>query len=292
LEAREALLSAAKALSYLHARSLVHGNVDPAAFLAVGDQIKLSCDTVQPATESGEGTLTAAGDLRALGDCVQTMFTQNPDTDLEHLSAVPQPFRDIVRGCHGEDRNGNWTAQRIIEALDWRPAPAPVSEVLVVEATPRVLPERPRAAPQESKRFPAWTLALACVAALLIVLLARKPQPATAPIPLPEAGSRIVSAPPPQASAVRPAAEPVPQTRIWRVISYTYSKAEDAARMAGDINRKFPHFHAERFVPNGSNPPYYVALGGRMTRTEAMRLREQVVSSGFPADTFVRNFKR
>src|SRR5437868_6871688 len=70
VEAREALLSAANALTYLHSRALVHGKVEPAAILAVGEQIKLSSDMIAPSAESGDGTLSAADDLRALADCV------------------------------------------------------------------------------------------------------------------------------------------------------------------------------------------------------------------------------
>ena len=75
-------------------------------------------------------------------------------------------------------------------------------------------------------------------------------------------------------------------------MSYTYSKAEDAARMVANINRKWPNLRAEEFSPNGSGPPYYVALGGRMTRSEAQRLQQRAISSGLPPDTFVRNFKK
>jgi hypothetical protein len=89
-----------------------------------------------------------------------------------------------------------------------------------------------------------------------------------------------------------PKASDLAGSRIWRVVSYTYSKAEDSARMVHEINRKWPHLKAEQFSPAGSGPPYYVALGGRMTRSEAVRLQEQAISSGLPPDTFVRNFRR
>jgi len=62
--------------------------------------------------------------------------------------------------------------------------------------------------------------------------------------------------------------------------------------MVSEINRKWPQLKAEKFTPAGSGPPYYVALGGRMTRTEAVRLQQRAISSGLPSDTFVRNFKK
>jgi len=81
-------------------------------------------------------------------------------------------------------------------------------------------------------------------------------------------------------------------SRIWRVVSYTYARAEDAARMVREINRKWPDLHAEQFSPDGSTATYYVALGGRMTRSEALSLQQRARSSGLPPDTFVRNFKK
>jgi hypothetical protein len=62
--------------------------------------------------------------------------------------------------------------------------------------------------------------------------------------------------------------------------------------MVSEINRKWPQLKAEQFSPNGSGPPYFVALGGRMTRGEAVRLQQQAISSGLPPDTFVRNFRK
>ena len=292
LEAREAVLSAAKALSYLHARKLVHGKLEPAAIVAVGDRIKLSSDAIRHCGESA----TAAADLRDLGACVYAMFTQEGRLDLERLMAVPQPFRRIVRGCCGEDPKETWTAQKVMDALEWittaaKPSPPVESPAPTPESEP--VPAIP--SPGYSNRRFLWLFELACVvAAVVIMLLARKPQPAPSPPhPAQPVRNATISA---QATVVsKPAPPPARETaqpRIWRVISYTYSKAEDALRMVGEINRRFPNLHAERFFPNESSPPYFVALGGRMTRNEAMRLRQRAISSGLPQDTFARNFKK
>jgi len=304
VEARETLLSVAQALSYLHSRSLVHGRLELSSILAVGDHIKLSSHAIEPSAEAGDGVLSAAADLRALGDCVHAMFTQSSATDLEHLSAIPQPFRDIIRGCYRVDPKDKWTAQRVVTALDW----PPVTETPAVQPVPQMAAPPPPA-PRHRKRISRWVFAPVWVAvALLIMLLARKPQPVSSRPALPPARSRVVSAPnptpPPVAAAVPavvpavppPAPPPIPPqtapSRIWRVISYTYTRAEDAAKRVGEINRRFPQLQAERFFPNDSAGPYFVALGGRMTRTEAVRLRERAISSGLPSDTFVRNFKK
>jgi eukaryotic-like serine/threonine-protein kinase len=304
LEAREVLLSAAKALSYLHARALVHGNVEPAAILAVGDKTKLTLDKIAPSAESGDGVLSVADDLRALGDCIHAMFTQSRDTDLEHLSAIPQPFRDIVRGCYGVRPNEQWTAQRVIATLDPPPvAPAPAPDHPSLEWVPAPPPASSR------KRFPVWVLVPAAVAAaFLVILLARHPHSAPPPAAPPAAPPKIMQIPRPApvperapAAAPSPLGPPVRQaspkatdlasSRIWRVVSYTYSKAEDATKMVREINRKWPHLRAEQFSINGGGPPYLVSLGGRMTRNEAVRLQQRAISSGLPPDTFVRNFR-
>jgi hypothetical protein len=300
VEAREAVLSAAAALSYLHERALVHGRVEPAAILAVGDRIKLSSDAIVPSGEGGGG-LPAAGDLRGLGDCIHTMFTQKPDTDVEHLRAIPQPFRDIIRGCHGVNPNDPWTADRIVSTLDLPRVPATPAP-----ARPVPQPVSPPAPAAGRKRIPAWALAgLGVGAAFLLLMLTMKPRPASPPVPAPaeHATADRMSEPAPAPALSRapdPPAKPTPlqapvptpSRSIWRVISYTYSKADDTARMVSEINRKWPHLKAEQFTPNGSGPPFCVALGGRMTRSEALRLQQEAISAGLPPDTFARNFSK
>ena len=63
------------------------------------------------------------------------------------------------------------------------------------------------------------------------------------------------------------------------------------ARRCCTINRKWPAFEAEVFTPKGRNqPPYLVALGGRMDRLEAARVLQKARSRGLPRDTFMLNF--
>jgi hypothetical protein len=182
----------------------------------------------------------------------------------------------------------------VIDALDWSvPAADPSPPVESPAPIPEPEPVPEKSSSGDSNRRFGW-LFVACVAAAVVfMLLARKPQPAGSPRPAQavrsapiNAHAMVVSKP------VPPPALETAQPRIWRVVSYTYSKAEDALRMVGEINRKFPNLHAERFFPNESSPPYFVALGGRMTRNEAMRLRQRAISSGLPRDTFVRNFNK
>jgi hypothetical protein len=310
----------------------VHGRLDPANILGVGDQIKLASATVEPVGEGQENLVDA--DVKALGQCVHAMFTQTCDVDLEHLSALPQPFRDIVRGCYAQDPADRWTAQRVVNVLNWQsappapaaaPAPVQVAAPAAMEPVKLVDAPEPEVKPVRSpnaRRLPKWAFALAwAAAALLVVLVVRKaesPRPTPAPV-VPPVVNLPERTPPPAPVAGRAAiAEPVAPkptplgslspsssanashssnssnlsgSRIWRVVSYTYARAEDAARMVGEINRKFPQLRAEPFLINEGGP-YLVALGGRMTYGEAVRLREHAIASGLPPDTFVRNFKK
>jgi hypothetical protein len=126
------------------------------------------------------------------------------------------------------------------------------------------------------------------VVALVAVLLARTPVPRDPdPIPLEKPA-------PPPAAPPHPAAAPAvaPDAhRVWRVVAYTYGTLRDADRQARRINEKWPAFRAAVFAPKGRGQgPFYVALGGRMTRPEAQRLERTARASGLPRDTFVRNY--
>lgn len=78
---------------------------------------------------------------------------------------------------------------------------------------------------------------------------------------------------------------------VWRVVAYTYSRYRDAQAKADHINGKLPGLHASVFAPRGKDQaPFFVSLGGRMTRAEAMNLQRVALAKGLPRDTFVRNF--
>ncbi len=79
---------------------------------------------------------------------------------------------------------------------------------------------------------------------------------------------------------------------IWRVVLYTYARAEDARNMAHSINEKHHQLNAEVFSPEGQNSPYLVVAGGQMSYEEAARLRRKVVSMGLPRDSYIQNYKR
>lgn len=79
-EARELLLPGLDALTFLHRRQLVHGQLKPSNLLAVKDQLKLASDTIRPA---GQGT-SAADDVWSLGETLFTALTQRAPAGSDH----------------------------------------------------------------------------------------------------------------------------------------------------------------------------------------------------------------
>ena len=91
-EAREMLLPVLSALSFLHNRNLVQGQLKPSNILVVGDQVKLASDTICRVSEvtggvnmvsiydppeAGDGR-SAAGDIWALGVSLFEALTRSP----------------------------------------------------------------------------------------------------------------------------------------------------------------------------------------------------------------------
>lgn len=109
------------ALSFLHENGYVHGSLKPSSVVLVGTQWKLSPDEMDhagrslrlnreldtyDAPELGTGTLTAAADMWSLGiilveACSQRtpVWDRNAAGDLGVPDWLPQPFREIARGC-------------------------------------------------------------------------------------------------------------------------------------------------------------------------------------------------
>ena len=120
-EAREMLLPILEALAFLHRQELVLGRLKPANVLVVGDQLKLSSDTVRSVSEhalSGnapsaydppeaiDGTSSTADDIWALGVTLVEALTRRVLVNSSgHRSApvlsadFPATFRDVVSSC-------------------------------------------------------------------------------------------------------------------------------------------------------------------------------------------------
>jgi len=303
-EARDLLAAALDALRYLHAQGLVHGSLDVTHVVAVGNVIKLATEDLR---EPDSGEFTPANDVRALGALLYGALTGNDFVDGADLGALAEPFAQIIRNTVKADPADRWKIAEILNALqpvaqvvpETPPAESRLSADLPVAGAEQPLPPPSlvrRAGPPKPPLW-AWPVSLAAIVgciALVVHTPAPKPRP-NAPAPA------LAVAPPETAPAVPAAAAPADSARaetaaphertVWRVIAYTYATPRDARKKVLDINRKWPFLGAEVFAPKGRNqPPYLVALGGRMNRLEAARVLEQARRRGLPRDTFMLNF--
>jgi TonB family protein len=131
-----------EALQFVHDKGYVHGHIKPTNILAIGNEVKLSSDTLsrtgeligQTSRVNGAGaydppeaptaTPSTAGDVWQLGMTLTEVLTQRlPVWDRGGRSApvisdsVPQPFRDIARHCLQVDAGKRWTISEISERL-------------------------------------------------------------------------------------------------------------------------------------------------------------------------------
>jgi serine/threonine-protein kinase len=119
-EAREMLLPTLDALTFLHGRNLLQGQLKPANILVVGEQLKLASDTIRrvsegststnalteyDAPEARQGSNSTAGDVWALGVTLFEALTRGPPSGLGETrravlpSDFPPAFQDIVARC-------------------------------------------------------------------------------------------------------------------------------------------------------------------------------------------------
>lgn len=117
-ETREMLIPVIDALSWLHASGFVHGRLRPSNIMVVGDQLKLTSDSLlaagsvrtslQPASiyDAPENGISPATDIWSLGATIVETLTQHPpvwdrSTDAEPVipDSIPQPFSTIARSC-------------------------------------------------------------------------------------------------------------------------------------------------------------------------------------------------
>jgi serine/threonine protein kinase len=103
-ELQDLLPPVLEALTFLHRRQLVHGQLKPSNFLAVGDQLKLASDTIRPAGQD-HGTSTA-GDVWSLGATLVEAITargrisSEQRFDVTSLPAgLPASLVDTVQRC-------------------------------------------------------------------------------------------------------------------------------------------------------------------------------------------------
>jgi TonB family protein len=192
-EVQELLPPTLEALAYLHGKNLVQGQLKPANFLVVNDQLKLASDTVRPAgeprasyappsaydpPEAESGSLTPAGDIWALGMTMVEALTQHVPASPDNQSAtVSLPTTaaptlvDIVERCLSRDPGSRPTA--IDLQPPFKPAPPPPG---IAQAPGIVVPQGVVRDDLPSRAIPPVESpkqrALAPIIAMVLILLA------------------------------------------------------------------------------------------------------------------------
>ena len=141
-ETREMLNPVTDVLAYLHSKFFVHSHIKPCNLLAVGDQLKVSSDTIFPITQPREAMReldvydapeaasspakpwTPSSDVWSLGVTLVEALTQAApalpfDVTAEPIvpNSLPQPFLDIARHALRRDPKNRWAAPQIAARL-------------------------------------------------------------------------------------------------------------------------------------------------------------------------------
>jgi serine/threonine protein kinase len=176
-------------LGYLHEQGLVHGDLRPANVMAVGDQLKLSADSVcspgappkilsnyYGAPELSSGQISPATDIWELGATLVEALTQRAPSAAGSYGNLPKPYAELVSHCLVKDPPKRWTIRDVAGAIGMSsPAPA------LVEPKPVKAEEVSEREPAPSFKSKPLVIALIVVAVVIAILFAVKGthQPAT-----------------------------------------------------------------------------------------------------------------
>jgi TonB family protein len=181
-----------RGLQFVHDKGFAHGSIQPANILAIGDDVKVSSDSLRvagekivgagtprtiDAPETTDGVASKASDVWQLGTTLIAVLTQRlPDSDrargkaLEALAGVPEPFREIATNCLQIDPAKRWTVGQIANRLEPGSVPQPTVQPKPVEpkvAQPKIA--QPSSPSVSSANGPSAKWPYAVVAAVLIV---------------------------------------------------------------------------------------------------------------------------
>ena len=185
-ETRGLLKPTLEALGYLHEKGLVHTRIKPSNIVAIGDQIKLSCDQICPAgapmmqlgaknlyeaPEAEAGTAVAASDIWSLGATLVEALTQHqpswkssPAGEPQLAESLPQPFQTIVAHTLVREPASRWNITDLkaeldpaaVRAMAARASAAPCSPTVVAaprrQSVPSTVKPAPRVAPHDPPR--------------------------------------------------------------------------------------------------------------------------------------------
>lgn len=192
-----------EALAYLHGKGFVHGHLRPSNILAIGDQVKLSSDSVARIGETSEtrdpldlyrapeAILSAASDIWSLGVTVVECRTRRlPDRQSAESNAVvipasmPAPLLDFSRHCLNPIPQRRWTVSQLQAALGLKstapvapadpgssPAPLPQTAAASAFAKASAVPVLRRFALKKRHRLILAGLAAAAAAFILGIVI-------------------------------------------------------------------------------------------------------------------------
>jgi hypothetical protein len=244
----------------------------------------------------------------------------------EEGARLALPFGRIVQRCLEKDPQIRCKLAEVAElysagaGTQAAPQPAAAERPREIAATPSSARFRP-VQPISAWPWRGWAYgAIAVLIAIAAISLARtrhRPPPTVTPVAATPAGqaktawpTRTLSPEPgtrtqraqraepgvrdiPAAGGIeRPHDRPAVNRAVWRVVLYTYDRAQDAEAKAQQLNQQHPGLQAESFSPSGKGGPYLVVAGGQMDRNAAAQLRAQVRRMGLPRDTYIQNFRR
>jgi TonB family protein len=149
------LAPALEGLAYLHNKGFVHGHLRPSNILAIGEQVKLSTDSVARIGEvsnardtvdpyrAPEVSLSSASDVWSLGvTLVQCLTGRLPDREPAARNSivippgVPAPFLDLAKHCVSPIPQRRWTVPQLQAALGH-----PSADPVLPEPLKHVIPE-------------------------------------------------------------------------------------------------------------------------------------------------------
>ena len=283
------------------------------------------------APESTGENVTPEADVWCMGATLLEALTQKRcGSDCREVAAsLPEPWKRILLKCLEADpaqraRLADLDRLRTEEPVRETPAlsspvplaPEPQAASTAVEQEVSSYAKRQSVTPVE-RTFHAsrsWIYAAVALVAVVVLLWAARPKrPAAIPGPNPPPRAATASHPasswPTRTLAPDTASHPDthPDARIaepskalaksgdpavWRVVLYTFSREEDAQKRAQAINQRHPALNTQVFSPSGRNRLYLVVAGGRMTREQAARLRQDALRQGMPRDSYIQNYKQ
>jgi len=146
-EVREMLRPTLDTLAYLHAKDLVHGQLKPANFLVIDDQLKLSSDNIHPVgrsrpsiakrsvydpPEAKIGGIDDKGDVWGLGVTMVEALTQRLPAGLDQRTEIavlppapiPAGFEGVTERCLNRDPALRPTISDLKVQFDPSPCPA------------------------------------------------------------------------------------------------------------------------------------------------------------------------